>query len=795
MQRVCNSGVGAFAAAVLLGMCGLARGQVVNAWVTAGGGAFDGPANWSTGQAPTVNDALTLNIDQAATISHDGSNRTVDSIVVAAGTYVFDMGDPDARLLVRNSVAGVQVGVADHFDATLVLRNGNFFDDSRPSAQRLIGVAPQGSGTVIVGLDGFWSRSASSNGELIVGDTGPGSLLVNQNGQVSTTVAVVGDQATGDVRIEQDGILFVVDDLLVGRDAGGRGEIVVADSGQLQQTSVNERFEISKGKLRIQDQGLVSTANDTDVDVFAGGVLELAGGALRTNQLNLAGGSLDWTGGEITASGGDMIPEVAVSAGSELVLGEGVELAVEGAVRTFDGGSVRLDGGSLNLGTFISTDADIQFDRGDLLIRGQNAQISSTSPLGGRILLADGSTLSSSQSLVVSAGGELVVEDGTASGANAVQIADGGTVRLEGDRARLAGGTLSNAGLIAGGGRVANLLRNNAGGRIAVRDDQWLRFTSTAAGQQHVNSGELFVNLGTVEFALPVVNDEDGEILGRGEYFFRGGLENRGLMHLDAGAADVHGDVQLSAGSRTIVSAGGVATFFDDVNNDGGLLYVREGAAAAFVGTLGGDGAEGPGDVFLDGTLAPGQSPGLMRFGGDLTLSRVATTQMELAGYAPGVQYDQVAVAGRLALAGVLQVRLLDAFEPAIGDQFEVLSFGEVAGEFDAFDLAEMPGPLVWATSRLGVDGRLHVVSTIAGDANGDGKNDLADFNLLKTNFNVAGADWSMGDFDLDGQVTLSDFNILKENFNTGVAAPEPGALALCGLAATAAVVFLRRRR
>lgn len=52
------------------------------------------------------------------------------------------------------------------------------------------------------------------------------------------------------------------------------------------------------------------------------------------------------------------------------------------------------------------------------------------------------------------------------------------------------------------------------------------------------------------------------------------------------------------------------------------------------------------------------------------------------------------------------------------------------------------------------------------GDANGDDTTDLADFNILKSNFNTSGG-LSDGDFNGDGQVDLADFNILKANFNT----------------------------
>ncbi|MFO0896608.1 MAG: PEP-CTERM sorting domain-containing protein [Pirellulales bacterium] len=84
---------------------------------------------------------------------------------------------------------------------------------------------------------------------------------------------------------------------------------------------------------------------------------------------------------------------------------------------------------------------------------------------------------------------------------------------------------------------------------------------------------------------------------------------------------------------------------------------------------------------------------------------------------------------------------------------------------------------------------------SLPGDANRDGKVDLADFGILKDHFGQSPADWSAGDFDASGAVDLSDFGLLKANFGTtGVAAvPEPATWTLV-LTGVAAFLGLRRR-
>jgi DNA-binding beta-propeller fold protein YncE len=86
----------------------------------------------------------------------------------------------------------------------------------------------------------------------------------------------------------------------------------------------------------------------------------------------------------------------------------------------------------------------------------------------------------------------------------------------------------------------------------------------------------------------------------------------------------------------------------------------------------------------------------------------------------------------------------------------------------------------------------------VPGDANDDGRVDLSDFGILKTNFGT-GSLVTQGDFDASLTVDLADFGILKANFGAGspaaAAVPEPnaGMLAIAGL--LAAIALGRPRR
>ena len=82
---------------------------------------------------------------------------------------------------------------------------------------------------------------------------------------------------------------------------------------------------------------------------------------------------------------------------------------------------------------------------------------------------------------------------------------------------------------------------------------------------------------------------------------------------------------------------------------------------------------------------------------------------------------------------------------------------------------------------------------TLVGDANGDGRVDLADFQALKDGFG-SGVRREQGDLNDDKVVDLNDFNLLKSNFGAGAAvAPEPATWTL--LACGAGLLALSRLR
>ena len=97
--------------------------------------------------------------------------------------------------------------------------------------------------------------------------------------------------------------------------------------------------------------------------------------------------------------------------------------------------------------------------------------------------------------------------------------------------------------------------------------------------------------------------------------------------------------------------------------------------------------------------MSPGDSPGVLTIQGNYTQLSGGTFFAELAGLAPGTQYDQLAVSGLATLDGTLDVALLRGFLVHVGDSFILMTFGSESGHFSTLNLPTLPRYEQWLLS------------------------------------------------------------------------------------------------
>jgi T5SS/PEP-CTERM-associated repeat protein/autotransporter-associated beta strand protein len=231
----------------------------------------------------------------------------------------------------------------------------------------------------------------------------------------------------------------------------------------------------------------------------------------------------------------------------------------------------------------------------------------------------------------------------------------------------------------------------------------------------------------------------------------------------------------LGGGSRTTVNSGGSIQLLPGTSLELlGALLVNNGQVNGPVNVNFGSLAKGTGSyttvsVFDGGKFAPGTSPGLVTISSTYTQVDGSTLLAEIGGTSKGAQYDALAITGAANLDGTLDVSLINSFVPASGNSFELLhANGGIVGAFKQVSLPTLGAGLAWNVVYSNFAVILQVnASIIAGDYNGDGIVDAADYTVwrdtlgsttdLRANGDNTGAS--------AGKIDQADYTFWKTNF------------------------------
>jgi hypothetical protein len=238
---------------------------------------------------------------------------------------------------------------------------------------------------------------------------------------------------------------------------------------------------------------------------------------------------------------------------------------------------------------------------------------------------------------------------GTLSGTGSLDIANTGSLWIEGPNTKVQQRVINNAGdaFWSESGDISSGANFNNSGDFEVRNDRNFSWGSGATPPTFNNTGRFRKLLGIGTTTMGVV------------------FTNSGTVYLAAGTVDFTRNYAQSAGS-TIMNVGKLKT----------------GTATLQGGTFSGKGTIDGNVSNTGGTVGPGNSPGILTITGNYTQAASGKLSIEIGGTTLGSQYDRLVISGSATLDGTLNVSLINGFLPAAADSFRVLTYGSLTGQF-----------------------------------------------------------------------------------------------------------------
>jgi hypothetical protein len=308
---------------------------------------------------------------------------------------------------------------------------------------------------------------------------------------------------------------------------------------------------------------------------------------------------------------------------------------------------INLSGGAINVGTLDAPGGRLLgFGQIDTAV-GDVAQIVNGS---GTMQVGDGTQGAFNFGGSLHVADELVISDSNFANLGPVTVLDTGILTAA------AGVVVGNGDSVSGSGAIDGRVAADVGSLITATGNLGLGDPASLSG--FFSDGELAIDQHTV-----TIHDADEAVLGS--------LTTIGSP-VAGGTLSTPNGLILEMGK----SLGGRGTINNFFNNQGHVVGPTVPDQLEFTGLVKGIGTFN-GNIHFSGTFSPGNSPARVMLGEQVTFSANSELVVELGGTAPGDEYD------RLEIGDV--ANLIGGFQPQVGDQFEVLTFGSHVGDFTAY--------------------------------------------------------------------------------------------------------------
>ena len=590
-----------------------------------------------TGQNSSVTTEGTLALGDGG----DGTMSIQDSATVTAhgavvgwaptGTGELTMTGADSSLTVNDGISIGQQGQGTmnvESGATLTVTNG-------------LWVATENIGTLTIdsgasGSAGFASigHFAGSDGHLTV--TGDNSTLAANN------ELKVGEDGHGTLNVT-DGASVTADSSLVGVNVGGTGLVEVTGLDSTVTLTGNARIgDAGDGMLSLSDGAEMQAGGEFRMGVFPDSVGDVwvsgAGSSLEAASWMTVGGSGSGTmqidsGASVTAGYYCGLGAQADSTGVVDVTGPGSTLTVteglymggsgNGTLNVTDGAHVATLAGRIQVGA-------LEGSQGQTLVDGSGSLLDSEAQ---PIVVGDGGqgSLSVTNGARVHSLGELFVGNATDSVGEVLVSGSGSTYQSDSGYASLIG----NEG--------EGTLTIEDGGSVQTNDGLIIGHQAQLGGTVTVSEAE-----STLKVHWLLVSNK-----------------SPGSLSIGAGARVAVGDVdpQTIPGGELHIGPNGLL-------KGNGSIYCGE--VVNLAGVVDPGGADDP--VPTPGSLDITQGGFEQQAGGKLLI--------EIGGTQRGIEYSALDVSDDVTLDGELEIRIVNGFEPQLGDTFEIMTFASHTGEF-----------------------------------------------------------------------------------------------------------------